>query len=493
MGIRDFITNRALRKRLQAWQQQFDDIRPPRKPSRAYMTGVTDALLSEEFARFAHRELKLIGARAIPVLAAALHDPRFSGELERSDASTERPFERLLELLAPHAPSEVIAFAAPLGRSSSASLRKVAALYMASTGSEAASPFLAELLTDSDSYVRSFVVIGVTRAVEAGRCTAAFRDAMYGPLLSQCDQTWHLEVNDAANAVVALDPRRAAVDFGTDRWLSLSNGQVHRTLEACNVAGIRLPEAKLRRLLDETLALAVGAVSCVHGYAAAGAIEALAAVAGERAMPTVRPLLQSEREEIREAAAKAVGKIAGIDDPWGFVVDLRYDRGFEKLTEPQRVFYCGSNFDYEVCNGGLMQFLGNSSGDHAVETLAAIRVIGHAEAENALSTAMRLVGPLAREKDRDMRLAAIEDRFDELRAAFEPLEGGVLPDQGPLPRAPAALCGGERQALRWIAGSPACDTILAASTARRAGQSMCRGFDYPICYPIPFPLPDSRG
>ena len=54
----------------------------------------------------------------------------------------------------------------------------------------------------------------------------------------------------------------------------------------------------------------------------------------------------------------------------------------------------------------------------------------HPEAEAALTSAMRHVGPLAREPDREMRLAAFEGRFDGLRLAFQPLETAYFRTQG---------------------------------------------------------------
>jgi len=76
----------------------------------------------------------------------------------------------------------------------------------------------------------------------------------------------------------------------------------------------------------------------------------------------------------------------------------------------------------EVCNGGLIQFFANSSGDRAAETLGALRELGHAEAESALLSAIKLVGPLAIEPEREARLVAFDGRFEELRKAFGPLE-----------------------------------------------------------------------
>jgi hypothetical protein len=85
-------------------------------------------------------------------------------------------------------------------------------------------------------------------------------------------------------------------------------------------------------------------------------------------------------------------------------------------------------FDVQVCNGGIMQFFGNI--EYTVETLEAVRVLNHAEAHTALEFAMNLVGPLAREPDRDMRLSAFQDRFDDLQTQFRPLESAFYGTRG---------------------------------------------------------------
>jgi len=85
-----------------------------------------------------------------------------------------------------------------------------------------------------------------------------------------------------------------------------------------------------------------------------------------------------------------------------------------------------------VNNGGLTQFFGNSSGNHVVDTLKALAELPHHEAHAALDAAMRLVGPLAREENREARLVGFDGRWDELSTAFDQLEHRYWESQLPL-------------------------------------------------------------
>ena len=327
-----------------------------------------------------------------------------------------------MRLLVPHSPEPVIAATLPLVTSPSDSLRITAARHLASLGREETLPALRKLLDDTDGYVRSAVQNGTKRALAAGECSGEFRREMYDALLKQCDQDWGVSGNKAPYAVIALDPARAAIDFASLRWLSPDNRNAWQILKACNEARISLPEDLVRRLLEHSLPLAVGKRCSPHQYVVAAALEALAWTIGDRARPLLECALASEQDRIQVSAAKGLATLVGMADPIKFILERVKEVGFQCLTPPQRVIYCGFEFDSEVCNGGLLQFFGNSSGNHAVETLEALRVLNHAEACHALETAMSLVGPLSREPEQDMRMAAFEGRFDELRERFYPLE-----------------------------------------------------------------------
>jgi HEAT repeat protein len=422
MGFREFITSFRYRRQLQAELEWDQDIQPPVNPSRQYIDRLVGRLLDKKTAWDAHRELSLMGPVIVPSLIAALQDSRFHRAEWEEYSSTPAPLESTLELLVERAGNEVVKVALPLAKSPSAAVRKTVALQLSSTGLASTIPALKELMQDRDGYVRSYICIGIDRALGGGRADEVFRREAYDLLLPQCDQDWNDATNDAAETVVTLDSARAAINFNDDRWLNLGNQEVHGILKACNRANILLSEDIVCRLLDAALPLAVGDRCYPNDYVAAGALRALALHRTEHVRPIAESLLDHEKSEIKEAAAEALGTLAGIPDPVRFTIDRVDEVGYEGLSNEQRVVYCAFLFDAEVCNGGLMQFFGNSSGDHAVDTLKAIAELDHKEAYTALDTAIRLVGPLARESDRELRLTGFEGRWDELDPAFTPLE-----------------------------------------------------------------------
>lgn len=412
MGFRDFIRNRLFRERVADDLDDLASILPPVNPSRRYLDRLVKVLVSGGDIRAPRRELHLNGAAAVPALSAAL---------DHSALPADR-LDVVLELLAPHAPDTVVSAAVRHARSDRSAVRKIAGLHLAAVGQADTLPILAELLNDADGYVRSYVSIGARRAMAGGRADPAFLTGIYDLLLAQCDQNWLTATNSAAEAVVALDPVRAAADFGTDRWLTPGNRFASAILEACNRGGVVLPEPRVREMLGFSLPLVFGEQCYPHDYVAGGALEALARTAGEAARPTLDTALAVDNDRVRAAAARGLARLAGLDDPLAFVLDRLETVGLGGLTDPQRAYYRAFVFDAEVTNGGLMQFFGNSGGDHAARTLDALRTIGEPGAVRVLDEAMKRVGPAAGEHHRDARLDGIGGRFDELQAAFAPLE-----------------------------------------------------------------------
>lgn len=429
MGFREFISNFRFRRRLEADFERYQNIKPPANPSRRYIDKLVGRLLKENTAWNARRELTLIGSATVASLLAALDDSRFHRAEWEKFSQVPAPLESALELLVSHAADDAVQIASPLVKSPSANVRKTAALHLATAGRASTIPILHQLMQDEDGYVRSYVRIGIHRAVTDGRPDTQFRQQAYELLLSQLDQDWGSAGNDAADTIVVLDPARAAADLGDEHWLSLANRNAHRVLQACNRASILLPEPALKRLLDASLARAVGERCYPNDYVAAEALHALALRHADGIDEVAQSLLNHEKERMREAAAEALAALAGLTDPTGFVLDRQNNDGYGSLSREQRTVYCAFLFDAEVCNGGLMQFFGNSSGDHAVDTLEALAELGHKEAHTALQTAMRLVGPLSRETDRELRLTGFEGRWDELQPAFEPLESAYYKTQ----------------------------------------------------------------
>jgi uncharacterized protein DUF4375 len=110
---------------------------------------------------------------------------------------------------------------------------------------------------------------------------------------------------------------------------------------------------------------------------------------------------------------------------------LRED-GVAALSRLQRDALCVMNFQGEVNNGGVHQYLYNSSGDFAKETPEVFRRIGAEPAARLLEEVNAYFGPQGPPTDRDARMDVllafpqdVEERIDALSKAFYDAE-----DQG---------------------------------------------------------------
>src|SRR5271166_261481 len=99
--------------------------------------------------------------------------------------------------------------------------------------------------------------------------------------------------------------------------------------------------------------------------------------------------------------------------------------GTASISRLQRDAFCVMNFQAELNNGGMHQYLLNSSGDFAKETPEVFRRIGAEEAARILEEANALFGPGGPPADRETRIAALlalpknaEDRIYALSKEF---------------------------------------------------------------------------
>src|SRR5688572_29069398 len=191
MGFREYITNRWYRRWAEARTERLASIKPPANPSRRYVDKLVSRLLYLDTAQAARKELSMIGAAAVPSLAAALGDPRYHQAEWPKVSAREAPLEAfravmvpaplkaVLQLLVPHGPERVLAAAMPLVASPSMRVRETAALTLASLGRVETMAALAKLLQDADDHVRTSVRFGIDTALNSGRTDAEFRRQAY--------------------------------------------------------------------------------------------------------------------------------------------------------------------------------------------------------------------------------------------------------------------------------------------------------------------------
>lgn len=125
----------------------------------------------------------------------------------------------------------------------------------------------------------------------------------------------------------------------------------------------------------------------------------------------------------------SIDEVLAHEDNTAFAIALsdlvfpRWDRdGFDALTEPERIAYCVDALEREVNNGGFFQFFENSSGDTAVETVAALEAIGAASAAQLVRRAIAAFPGGTPPVDRDQRLAILDDMPEEARKAWSALD-----------------------------------------------------------------------
>ena len=99
--------------------------------------------------------------------------------------------------------------------------------------------------------------------------------------------------------------------------------------------------------------------------------------------------------------------------------------GVAALSRLQRDALCVMNFQAELNNGGMHQYLLNSSGDFAKETPDVFRRIGAEEAARILDEANSFFGPSGPPTDREARMPTLlalpknaEDRIHALSSEF---------------------------------------------------------------------------
>lgn len=91
--------------------------------------------------------------------------------------------------------------------------------------------------------------------------------------------------------------------------------------------------------------------------------------------------------------------------------------GYESLTETEKIFYCVYWLEGEINNGGFHQYFSNSAGDHAIETVSALKKIGAGYTAEILEQSLTVFPEKAPFSDREKRqeqLFAIGEENEKL-------------------------------------------------------------------------------
>jgi|WetSurMetagenome_2_1015567.scaffolds.fasta_scaffold52971_2 hypothetical protein len=171
---------------------------------------LVEQLLDENCPRVVLECLELNTRRALPYLLAAIKDPRYQKEQGAFLGRTARPLFHVMRFLRPLAPPEAVPALAPLVRHPDDWVRKEAALLLGLIASDDCIGPVGEALADAEPYVRNYAMMGTMRAIDEGRASRTFLDAVFERLIPLLDKADETTSGDVPLCLLRIDRERAA-------------------------------------------------------------------------------------------------------------------------------------------------------------------------------------------------------------------------------------------------------------------------------------------
>ena len=416
-GFRDWVKNPDYKQVAADYFAARDSLEVPDDISTDEIQQMVDRLFVQEDEDFNLDQLRLVGTKAVPMLIAALEDPKtrsakFNDGGHVLDAKS--PFERMVDLLEPLGPAEAAVSVAKYIDHEDDHFRKYAAITLGNIGTaECIAPML-KALDDDDDSVRTFAMMGVQRGMKAKRCTKEFLDAMFPALTRLLNRDDSSVSGVAPELLLAIDKDRASTVLLSPEYFCVENREVHHIIHALNATGHKVPHKMLLPFLERIKPMAS---TYPHGYHYSEALIAYAHNPDELAEKIFRTELKSPDAGIQEAAATALAVLAGVTNARQVVYEALESQGFEHLSTPQQHYYAVLIYDAEVNNGGHSQYFVNSSGSRWKTALDGLKAIGAEKRAEILQKASALFGssgPSTDHEKRHQQIASFTAQQDEL-------------------------------------------------------------------------------
>jgi hypothetical protein len=142
----------------------------------------------------------------------------------------------------------------------------------------------------------------------------------------------------------------------------------------------------------------------------------------------------SKIKNLRELLAQADQAKAGSEIGEFLAHLAAHDVTLSTFSPSQKVFFYAEEFESEMNNGGVEQYLSNSSGDHANPCVAALQKLGRGDVGQILSQALKVFPQGSVPTSRAKRVAAIQhlnekskSRWEQLDALYYNKAGDLMP------------------------------------------------------------------
>lgn len=442
-GFHNWVKDPAYRERAEVEFARKQALTTPRAYSDAEIARLVRELLNPEDENYAKEQLSNAGHRAVPHLLRALREmPDLPNLPSGQHVLSEKPFERVVDILETLAPPEAVPELARFVSHPNDRVRKQVALTLARIGTDECIDPVVAALKDDDDYVRSYAMMGLGRCLDAGQGSPAFEQAMFEaivPLLTREDRTVG---GEAPACVLRIDRDRAIPILLDEHRFNQANSQLQYILKALDKFDVEVPTARIHSLMAAIEAdIHTYPNDYVYGQCLKllanqrdPGLEALCRRTIETSQRTIAELDASNavgdkdpwskearrrraQEHVAEDAAEALARLHGLHDVYEHVFKTVRDRGFEGLTAPQRTIYSIRILHDQVNNGGFAQYFVNSDSgtwEHAREGL---REVSAPKRAQILADALALFGNQGPSHDRDRRhdqLSRLSESQDEM-------------------------------------------------------------------------------
>jgi hypothetical protein len=412
----------------------------PRHPSVSELRTIALHLVDDARAWDAYKLLDGHSELACPVLEDLVReDERFRCMTGTAPAWGRPRFDAILTILLKWKSEYAIGEAVKLADHSEPSSRETAARLLASTGQSRFASILCKLASDAVKDVQTALAFGLSDLLQYGKRHGRTLEDELGRALFDFMSACALRTdrgpgNRFAAAMFRCDRARAVQDLAPDRALTMERNWLRDLVSTLNAEHVHIEPAIVKTLLSQAVAILDCddfAISDHPGTAslAAELLSLLARTDPAAAKTQMRLLQQHHQPEARGAAQKVRSRWSR--DPVEHVLRAMKRGGkLLALRREHRVVYLVWLLATEVGNGGWLQWVANSSGAHARETLDALRELGADGAAEELQKVVDILGPEGCSPKQSRRKAAIDRMMTDNRS---------LPDDGVIWRMNADL------------------------------------------------------
>ncbi len=375
-----------------------DEMQEPVPPADEEVRLRVQELLNADQAQAAAEVLTSWPDQAVSALRDALAQPGFIETILSREALRE-PFHGVVELLIQGAPDLIVKhveqlslFPAPISRD----CVETAFQYSPATLAE----LLAKYVDEKRHDAIEAALIGIRKAVWKHGLVVNRDDLLYQSCLRVCAPDFSDPNNSSSSTTI--DPALfvcqsfavlAEVDLAQHPFFDLDNPHFKEMIEwlpsVVSNAAPELVRVQFGKAIEICQREPHSRVGCREFLPLA------ALKLGEECRGRIVQLLElavdRQAHDLRGTLTRALAIIECGRDPLADACEAQRDGKFDALSKYEQALWLLNSFHGQVCNGGIFQFLFNSSGIQAYETLESLKLMGDRIGEKLLSSGIEVV------------------------------------------------------------------------------------------------------